>query len=398
MAPPFRTTASTAVSALLLLLGAGTSTAGADISFKASMEPSEVAFLELREIRYRLRMTTGALEERFRVRVMQPRWDPVFARGAGGFPAAPDCFLDPLVLEGPGRLSDTVCLPRPARGDVCERGSGPWELSGEVTLPPRSTSTLVARFLRGPPPLSRTDYRATFAVGVGRDDTLTGVQRIQPPKPAVRGPFGTHITISTRPRTPYFRFPAGRRFRPGQVIDIRGRTEPALRGRRVALRYRYIPSRGATPLRTLARPEVGPRGLFSHRGWRPRRRGAYRLYAAYEPRGRHRTLDESCSRGFAIRVRRGRHSWQEGAHHGLHPSHGVVGIAAPEKRDAEVADRDVDRNHSILEMNVGEHPIAAALRTWPGLDAGRQPDGPRLGERITSRWAVSAVDDGTRLP
>jgi hypothetical protein len=398
MAPPFRTTASTAVSALLLLLGAGTSTAGADISFKASMEPSEVAFLELREIRYRLRMTTGALEERFRVRVEQPRWDPVFKRGPSGFPTAPDCTREPLVLEGPGRLSDTVCLPRPARGDVCERGSGRWELSGDVTLPPQSTSTLVARFLRGPPPLSRTDYRATFVVGVDHDSTLSGVQRFQPPKPAVRPPFGTHITISTRPRTPYFRIPAGRRFRPGQVIDIRGRTEPSLRGRRVALRYRYIPSRGATPLRTLARPEVGPRGHFSHRGWRPRGRGAYRLYAAYEPSTRRRILDESCSRGFAIRGTRSRHSWQEGAHHGLHPSHGVVGVAAPEESDAEVADRDVDRNHRILEMNVGEHPVAPALRTWPGLDAGRQSDGPRLGERVTSRRTVSAVDHGTRLP
>jgi hypothetical protein len=271
------------------------------VTFEASMEPSEVAFLETSEISYRLHMTSGAVEERFHVRVEQPRWDPLVEEGPGGFPAAPDCFRNPLVLQGPGRLTDTVCLPLPARGDGCERGSGRWELSGEVTLPPHATSTLVARFLRGPPPLSRTDYRATFAVGFGHDDTLAGVQRVQPAKPIVHAPFGTHITISTRPRTPYFRFPAGRRFRPGQVINIRGRTDPSLRGRRVALRYRYIPSRGATPLRTLARVEIGPRGHFSHRGWRPRRRGAYRLYAAYEPRTRHRTIDESCSRGFAIR-------------------------------------------------------------------------------------------------
>jgi hypothetical protein len=236
-----------------LLVGGGTSAARADATFEASIEPSEVVFLETSEISYRLRMTTGAREERFRVRVEQPRWDPVFERGPGGFPAAPDCSRDPLVLDGPGLLSDTVCRPRPPRRDVCERGAGRWELSGEVTLPP---------------------------------------QRFQPHKPAVRGPFGSHITISTRPRTPYFRFPAGRRFRPGQVIDIRGRTEPSLRGRRVALRYRYIPSRGATPLRTLARPVIGPRGHFSHQGWRPR--------------GRHRTIDQSCSRGFAIRERGGR--------------------------------------------------------------------------------------------
>jgi hypothetical protein len=265
------------------------------------MEPSEVTLLETRELTYRLTMTTGALEERFRVRVEQPRWDPISERGPDGFPAVPDCFRSPLVLEGPGRMADSVCLPRPARGNVCERGSGRWELSAELTLPPHSTSSLVARFLSGGPPLSRTDYRATFAVGVGGNDTLAGVRRFRPARPAVRGPFGTHITMSTRPRTPYFRFPAGQRFRPGRLINIRGRTEPSLRGRRVVLRYRYIPSRGATPLRTLARAEIGPRGHFSHRGWRPRRRGAYRLYAAYEPASPHRIIDESCSRGFAIR-------------------------------------------------------------------------------------------------
>jgi hypothetical protein len=120
------------------------------VTFEASMEPSEVAFLETSEISYRLLMTSGAVEERFRVRVEQPRWDPLVERGPGGFPAAPDCSRNPLVLQGPGRLTDTVCLPRPARGDVCERGSGRWELSSEVTLPPHATSTLVARFLRGP--------------------------------------------------------------------------------------------------------------------------------------------------------------------------------------------------------------------------------------------------------
>jgi hypothetical protein len=118
----------------------------------------------------------------------------------------------------------------------------------------------------------------------------------------VLGPFGTHITLSTRPRTPYFRFPPSRRLRPGQAINIRGRTERSLRGESVVLRYRHIPSRGPTPLRTLARVAIGRRGHFSYHGWRPRRPGAYRLYAAYQPRSRARILDESCSRGFALRV------------------------------------------------------------------------------------------------
>jgi hypothetical protein len=45
-----------ALSAVLLLAGAGTSPARADISFKASMDPSKIAFPETSEISYRLRM------------------------------------------------------------------------------------------------------------------------------------------------------------------------------------------------------------------------------------------------------------------------------------------------------------------------------------------------------
>jgi hypothetical protein len=168
-----------------------------------------------------------------------------------------------------------------------------------VTLPPRSTSTLVARFLMAGPPLRRTDYRATFAVGGGGDDTLVGDQEIRSDSPRVRPPFGTHITLSTRPRTPYF--PGARRLRRGQAIEIRGRTERSLRGQRMVLRYRYNPPRGRTRQRTLARVRIDRRGRFRYRDWRPRRRGSYRLFARYRPRSASRVRDESCSRGFALR-------------------------------------------------------------------------------------------------
>jgi hypothetical protein len=291
----------TALLAMLFLVGGAAQPARATVTFEATIEPKEVVFLETFELAYRLRMTTGSRPERFRVRVEQPRWNPASPHDPAGFPAVHDCFRRPLVLHGPGRLADTVCRPSRSRANVCERGGGHVELRADVTLPPHSTSALVARFLTGGPPLPSTDYRATFVVGGSRNDTLPGRQEIQPPEPAVLGPFGTHIVLSTWPRTPYFRFPAGRRLRPGRVINIRGRTESSLRGQRMLLRYRFIPSRGATPLRTLARVEIGPRGRFSYRGWRPRRLGAYRLYAAYRPRSPNRILDESCSRGFAIR-------------------------------------------------------------------------------------------------
>ena len=287
--------------AVVLFLGVAVPSAWADVTFKASMKPREISFGKTFELSYRLLMTTGAREERFPVAVRQPRWNPLSSGGPRGFAAVPDCFRRPLVLRGPGQLGKVVCDRSRDRVDTCERGGGHVHLRGEVTLPPHSTTSLVARFLSGGPPLRQTDYRATFKVGGGTNDTLGNVRRFRPPKPAVRGPFGTHITLSTWPRTPYFRFPAGRRFRPGRVFNIRGRTDPSLAGRRMALRYRYIPSQGATPLRTLARVEVGPGGHFGFRGWRPRGLGAYRLYAAYEPRRPDMIYDESCSRGFAIR-------------------------------------------------------------------------------------------------
>jgi hypothetical protein len=286
--------------AVLVLAGASAPPARAAVAFEATVQPSEISFLETRELSYRLRMTTGEREERFRVRVEQPRWDPLPTRGPDGFPVVPDCFRRPLGLEGVGRLANIVCIHGdPGPRSVCRRGSGFWELSGEVTLPPHSTSTLVARFLTSGPPLRRTDYRATFAVGGGEEDTLVGDQEIRPDAPRVRPPFGTHITLSTRPRTPYY--PAVRRFRRGQAIDIRGRTERALHGQRMVLRYDYLPLRGRSRHRTLAPVRIDRRGRFRYRNWRPRRRGSYRLYALYRPRSASRVRDVSCSRGFALR-------------------------------------------------------------------------------------------------
>jgi hypothetical protein len=118
----------------------------------------------------------------------------------------PDCFRRPLGLEGVGRLANIVCIHGdPGPRSLCRRGSGFWELSGEVTLPPHSTSTLVARFLTSGPPLRRTDYRATFAVGGGQDDTLVGVQEIRPDAPRVRPPFGAHIRRPPAPEAVRFK-------------------------------------------------------------------------------------------------------------------------------------------------------------------------------------------------
>jgi hypothetical protein len=171
-----------------------------------------------------------------------------------------------------------------------------------LTLPARSSSVLVARFLTSGPPLLRTDYRATFAVGGGQNDTLVGEQEIRPAPPAVLPPFGAHLTLATRPSTPYFfQFPALRRLRLGQAIDIRGRTERSLRGQTIALRYGYTPPGRRTRHRTLARVRIDRRGLFGYRGWRPRGRGLYRLSAVYLPESASRVSQESCARGFRVR-------------------------------------------------------------------------------------------------
>jgi hypothetical protein len=150
-----------------------------------------------------------------------------------------------------------------------------------------------------PPPLLRTDYRATFAIGAGRNDTLFRDQEVRPAEPAVLGPFGAYVRLSTRPGTPYF--PGRRRFKPGQAIDIRGRTERSLRGQAIRLRYTYLPPRGASRQRTLARVRIDRRGRFRYRSWRTSASGSYRLYAVYRPRSRTGTPDQSCSRGLTVR-------------------------------------------------------------------------------------------------
>jgi hypothetical protein len=301
MAPRLRSTAPAALLAAALLAGTAAQSRAA-VAFEATVEPGEISFLETRELSYRLRMTTGGREERFDVRVEQAGWDPLPGRGPPGFAIVPDCFRQPLVLEGPGSLADTVCVPRPVRDGVCGRGGGLWELRAELTLPAHSSSTLVARFLTAGPPLRRTDYRATFAVGGGQGDTLAGDQEIRPSAPAVLPPFGTHVTLATRPSTPYFfRFPALRRFRRGRAIHIRGRTERSLRGQTIALRYQHTPPGRRTRQRTLARVQIDDRGRFGYRGWRPRGRGLYRLSAVHLPESSSRVSQESCARGFTVR-------------------------------------------------------------------------------------------------
>jgi hypothetical protein len=88
---------------------------------------------------------------------------------------------------------------------------------------------------------------------------------------------------------------------PGPGERRRGRTERALHGQRMVLRYDYLPLRGRSRHRTLAPVRIDRRGRFRYRNWRPRRRGSYRLYALYRPRSASRVRDVSCSRGFALR-------------------------------------------------------------------------------------------------
>jgi hypothetical protein len=55
-----------AAAAVLVLAGASAPPARAAVAFAATVQPSEISFLETRELSYRLRMTTGEREERFR--------------------------------------------------------------------------------------------------------------------------------------------------------------------------------------------------------------------------------------------------------------------------------------------------------------------------------------------
>lgn len=292
--PPWRRTFAAAVLALSLLVSAP-STAGAGVAFRSTVDPPELLYPGGRELTYRLEMRTGDRQEELGLSLTPGGWGGG-RFGEAGSPLAPIG----VALEGPGRME----LGPELHGDParCLRGSVIHFTTVDVTLPADSISTLVARYRTGfAPPLPGARYGLVAEASGG---TLDRPVSIELPGPRLRGRRGVRIGLQTAPRSSDEIFVEPPSIRRGQPISLSGTTDPPVAGQRIELRYRYEGSEatGGRPAGgVLATIRADRRGRFRHRGWRPRRRGLYRLTAAYRSQRRSLASDESCSRYFRLR-------------------------------------------------------------------------------------------------
>ena len=213
-------------------------------------------------------------------------------------------------VQGPGEIVGNEFTRSAATLASCSvagaggHGYEPEYLRFDVSLPPRSTSTIVSRYRAGLVPWTDLDYRLRYRLSpnliTGGRGTITGVRRMTSPQPRVAGRRAVHITFQTTPRSSRsIAFRAGR-LRLGRRLHIRGRTTPAIPGRRIKLRFARLSRSG----RLLARGAIGNAtvrrtGAFALR-WRPPRVGRYEIWATYEARHRRLIGDTTCPRMLSV--------------------------------------------------------------------------------------------------
>lgn len=278
-----------ALALALLALPALPSAAGGAVSFEPTVSPATIAYRPGGEVVYRLRMRSGQTAERFDLQIKQPR----YGARVDGYPIRPEGLLS---IEGAGSLVSQGVSEAATLAGGCSRGFTFAEASGTVSLPPSTTSTLVARFRMSADdaPFRSTDLSATFAASGG---TLIGEQRFRPARPRLTGPFGVFIDLATRPRSTFTGNPRPLRIKLGRSLRLRGAARSI---RRQLVDLRYVGPGTGSRSRRIARVRVDSRGNFSRR-FRPRRRGFYEVFASYRSQRSSLTSDRSCLRSFRVR-------------------------------------------------------------------------------------------------
>lgn len=189
---------------------------------------------------------------------------------------------------------------------VGDHGGGLTSESFGIDLPPHSTSTVHAPFRTNAPLWPDLDLRLRFAIHTklltGLLGTLTSPRTIVSPQPHVIGPVGVHMTFRTRPRSGVGGFAAIPSVAPGRRITIAGRTNPAIPGQRVELRYaRIVRASGHIADRgRIARPRVRLKGRFRAH-WVPPHSGRYELWAVYKRQRAGLVSDDTCPRRLYVR-------------------------------------------------------------------------------------------------
>lgn len=276
--------------ALIAVAAAVPAAPAAEPAFSVSQSPDAVAFPGSSEIAFRLSMTGGSAESRFRVDVRAP----TYGRGlrAEGSPLGPAHGSDRVELSGDARMEDLTsfeALPACSPEENLFHGAEPESYRTELVLPAGGRAVLTVRYrFGGFAPWPGMRLAPIFAIGSRRFQSWG--PRLRARRTGVRIDLRTTPASAPRPGadadTPSV--PLGR------AIRIRGRTEPRLAGHWISLRT------GHRPADAFARVRTNSRGRFSY-WWRPPRRGGYSLWAFYRSQASHVLSDHACPRAITVR-------------------------------------------------------------------------------------------------
>jgi hypothetical protein len=293
-----------------VLLAVAVPAASGGVALRTSVAPATVSFPA--DIVYGLEMVNdGDVEERFSVALIAPTYHPSRPGDAVRESNAIRQLGTP-VIEGPasvlgGYTHLAGMLPSCSVAGAGGHGYGLDDVSFDVGLPPRTTSTLRATYRAGLPFWPDLDLRLRFVLDTtlttGKPGTLSAPRKILSPQPAITGPVAVHLTFVTTPASGLTSFDGRRPIALGKSIVISGRALPAVAGAPVQLRYARIGRRSNVLERgRAARLRVGSDGAFEG-SWTPRRSGSYELWARYERGGPSILADDTCPRLLRVRSR-----------------------------------------------------------------------------------------------
>jgi hypothetical protein len=205
-------------------------------------------------------------------------------------------------LAGPGRLTGAYQDTHYVFG-VCSRGSG--ETSQRwlrIELSPGAHTTLVqpVRLTRAPWPVASYRVRTDMSI-----PGHAGRTPLRMPAVNVRGPFGVHIRLRTRPDLRQGRFgPDGPFVAPSSPIAITGTTAPRVADAPIRLiEYRQADDGDLTAARKrLATVRTDRRGHLRARIPGPKQDGTYLVEARYRSAANSPALsDSNCDLHFTVR-------------------------------------------------------------------------------------------------
>lgn len=269
------------------------------------------------DVIYYLDLHAGAVDERFSVRLVAPRFA---TRGSANEGASVDGPMQ-FGLYGPGTVGKVVT--EPTFSPLCssrDRAFHGYETGAatvDVALPAGANSTLAVRYQTGRrAPWIDTDFRLRFsfvqqlfgtydassplfgaATSVADAGTHTQTQQV-PVASKGNDKIGAHLLLESSPKGAYGdEDTPGRKITRRTAVKVKGQLLPATKGKRVLLQW----AKPGKPLKTAQRVTTGSGGRFSAT-LRPPGTGDYELWASYPTQPGALAADStSCPARFTVR-------------------------------------------------------------------------------------------------